>query len=82
MGAIASVEGSVSDILEATVRVTIKGGLAGDVEVECVVDTAFSGALVLPRDVVDRLGLPVLVHEKVFTVGGEETGADFTLAQI
>lgn len=76
------VEGRVNECLEALVTVRIIGGLGGDVEVECVVDTAFNGSLVLPREVIERLGLPILFHEKVGMVGGEETSADYTLAQI
>lgn len=78
----ASVAGRVTEALDAVVTVRLIGGIAGDVEVECAVDTAFNGYLVLPRAVIDRLGLSILFHEKVTTVGGETSGADYTLAQV
>lgn len=70
--------GNVTEALEARVRVRIIGGL----EVECTVDTGFTGALVLPSEVVLQLGLPVISHEIFAMVGDLEDSADVVLAQI
>lgn len=75
----ASLAGRVNDLLEALVPVRLVGGA----EVECLIDTGFSGALVLPAEVVERLGLPVFGYEdRLLTVGGEETSAAVALAQV
>lgn len=76
----AYVEGKVNDYLEA--RVTVRLIAAGR-EVECLVDTGFSGALVLPARLVAEIGLPIIGHEKnLLMVGGARTSADLALAQV
>jgi clan AA aspartic protease len=77
-----SVRGSVNEAQEPTVRMRLIGGVAGDIEVECVVDTGFIGALVLPREVVERLALPVIGHEEYRMVGDATDSADVVLAQV
>lgn len=77
-----SVHGSVNEAREPTVRVRLIGGVAGDVEIECVVDTGFIGALVLPREIVGRLALPVVGHEEFRMVGDARDSADVALAQV
>jgi clan AA aspartic protease len=52
--------GSVNSDLEATLRVTVSGPSGASVDVDCIVDTGFSGALTLPNDVIVGLGLPWL----------------------
>jgi predicted aspartyl protease len=66
----ASTAGRVNEAPEPVVAVRLVGGPAGEMEVECVVDTGFTGALVLPRAVVEQLGLPVITHEEFRMVGG------------
>ena len=78
----AFIEGRVDDVPEPVVTLQLVGGVAGDVEVECVVDTGFTGALVLPRVVVDRLALPIVTHEEFRMVGGVRDSADIALAQV
>jgi len=56
--------------------------LADREDVECIIDTGFDGALVLPRDVVDSLGFPILGGEEVELVGGVRTWADISLATV
>ena len=62
----ASTAGRVNEAPEPVVAVRLVGGLAGDLEVECVVDTGFTGALVLPRAVVERLGLSLVIISAQF----------------
>lgn len=78
----ASTAGRVNDGPEPVVTVRLVGGPRGTVEVECVVDTGFTGALVLPRSVVEQLGLPVVTHEEIQLVGGVRDTADIALAQV
>lgn len=77
-----SVAGRVNERLEPLVTVRLVGGPAGWTEVECVVDTGFVGAhLVLPREVIDSLGLVVTGFEEVETVGGATVRADIAIGQ-
>jgi clan AA aspartic protease len=78
----AFIKGRVNDVPEPVVTLQLVGGVAGDIEVECVVDTGFTGALVLPRAVVDQLGLPIVTHEEFRMVGGMCDSADIALAQV
>jgi clan AA aspartic protease len=77
-----SVAGRVNEALEARVRISLIGGQAGTMEVECVVDTGFNGALVLPASIVSQLGLPIISHEVFSMVGNEESSADVVLGQV
>lgn len=78
----AFIEGRVNEAPEPLITLRLVGGVAGDVEVECVVDTGFTGSLVLPRAVVDQLGLPIVTHEEFRMVGGVRDSADIALAQV
>ena len=78
----AFIAGRVNDVSEPVIALQLVGGAAGDAEVECVVDTGFTGALVLPRAVVDQLGLPIVTHEEFRMVGGVRDSADIVLAQV
>lgn len=78
-----SLAGSVNDRLEPVVTIRLVGGSEGWTEVECVVDTGFIGAaLVLPRDVIEALGLVISGHEQFDMVGGARTSADITVGQV
>lgn len=75
----AFVTGKVTEELEPLVLLRLVAGR----EVECLVDTGFTGALVLPHSLVSELGLPIFGHEDhLQMVGGAETSADLALAQI
>lgn len=75
----ALVTGRVTETLEPLVTLRLVAGR----EVECLVDTGFTGALVLPQSLVDELGLHVFGHEEgLQMVGGEETSAGLAVAQI
>lgn len=75
-----SVTGTVNDALEARVRLRLIGGSSGDLEIECVIDTGFDGALVLPAAIIERLGLPIVSHEIFSMVGDTYDSADIALA--
>ena len=70
--------GSVATSREARVPVRLASGET----IECLVDTGFDGALMLPRRFVERLKLPV-VGRLVFQVaGGTRINADIALAEV
>jgi clan AA aspartic protease len=50
--------------------------------VECLVDTGFTGALVLPQALVTRLSLPIVGREVFEMVGGQQFVASVALADI
>jgi clan AA aspartic protease len=77
-----SVSGIVNEALEALVILRLIGGNAADLEIECVIDTGFDGALVLPSAIIERLGLPIISHEVFAMVGDTYDSADIALAQI
>jgi len=70
--------GSVSPSLEA--RILIR--LIDREHVECIVDTGFDGALMLSRDLVDGLDLPILGGEEIKLAGNVRTWADISLATV
>src|SRR5260370_39810439 len=75
----ALVRGRVTKDLESLARVQFVGGR----EVECLVDTGFTGALVLPARIVDEFRLPIVGHEDhLRTIGGAEISAALALAEI
>jgi clan AA aspartic protease len=77
-----SVVGKVDEALEARVPIRIIGGPQGILDVECIIDTGFSGALVLPFSIVELLELPIVGHETITMVGAAEDTADIALAQV
>lgn len=70
--------GRVTAGREAILRLRLTAGEA----VECLVDTGFTGALVLPQSLVTRLGLPVVGREVFEMVGGQRFIASVALAEI
>jgi len=75
----ASITGKVTEELEPVVRVRLLSGR----EVSCLVDTGFTGALVLPLETVRKLNLPIVGDEfPVEMVGGEKTKAALAIAEI
>ncbi len=63
--------GRVTAAREALLRLRLSAGET----VECLVDTGFTGALVLPQSLVARLGLPIIGRE-VFEMVGERRLVD------
>jgi clan AA aspartic protease len=73
------VKGRVTERLEALVTVRFASGQ----EVECLVDTGASCALVLPQIVVDEMGLPSAGYTaEVEMVGGELTTAELAFGEL
>lgn len=70
--------GRVTAAREALLRLRL---MAGET-VECLVDTGFTGALVLPQGIVARLGLTVVGREVFEMVGGRQFVAGVALAEI
>lgn len=55
---------------------------AGGVVAECIIDTGFDGALMLPRALITRLGFPVVGRLIFQAAGGALVGADVALAEV
>lgn len=70
--------GRVTTTREAFLRLQFSAGEA----VECLVDTGFTGALVLPQALVTGLNLPVIGREIFGMVGGRQFIASIALADI
>jgi len=70
--------GSVNALREASVEIRF---VRGDV-FECVVDTGFDGALIVPASVAERLALPLVARLVFELVGGLQMSADVALGEI
>jgi len=70
--------GRVTAAREALLRLRLSAGET----VECLVDTGFTGALVLPQSLVARLNLPIVGREVFEMVGGRQFVAGVALAEI
>src|SRR5947209_4346178 len=70
--------GNVSASLEARILVKLAGG-AG---IRCLVDTGFTGALVLPRDFITNNALRVIARVRFTTVEEHEIEADIAVAEV
>lgn len=70
--------GNVNASLEARISITLLNG-AG---IKCLVDTGFTGALVLPRDFITQNALAIVGRETFKTVDNHEIDADIALAEI
>jgi clan AA aspartic protease len=70
--------GNVNASLEARIYVKLASG-AG---IRCLVDTGFTGALVLPRGFIRNNALRVVARETFTTVEGHEIEADIAVAEV
>src|SRR2546428_14101214 len=70
--------GSVNTVREATVQTRF----VRCASFECVVDTGFDGALILPASVAKYLALPVIARLVFELVGGGRMAADVALGEI
>ncbi|MFL6211704.1 MAG: clan AA aspartic protease [Pyrinomonadaceae bacterium] len=70
--------GRVTAAREALLRLCPTAGETA----ECLVDTGFTGALVLPQSLVARLNLPIVGREVFEMVGGQQFVAGVALAEI
>ena len=66
------IEGRVSAVFEATVRLVLRGPSGLTREVEAVIDTGFNGFLTLPPVLVKELGLAYLYRSRAFLADGSE----------
>ena len=67
--------GRVTATREALLRLQLSAG-------ECLVDTGFTGALVLPKALLTRLNLPIVGREVFEMVGGRQFIASVVFADI
>jgi clan AA aspartic protease len=70
--------GNVNASMEARILVTLRNGAS----IRCLVDTGFTGALMLPRAFVTENSLPFVGREMFKTVDEHEVEADIALAEI
>jgi len=70
--------GKVTAAREAVLRLRLAAGET----VECLIDTGFTGALVLPQELVARLKLPIVGCEVFEMVGGRRFVAGVALAEV
>jgi clan AA aspartic protease len=70
--------GRVTATREALLRLRLSAGET----VECLVDTGFTGALVLPQALVARLNLLIVGREVFEMVGGRQFNASVAFADI
>jgi clan AA aspartic protease len=70
--------GKVTADREAILHLRLSAGEA----VECLVDTGFTGALVLPQSLITRLGIPIVGREVFEMVGGRQFVAGVALAEV
>jgi clan AA aspartic protease len=70
--------GRVNALREAVVRIRLARGKT----INCVIDTGFDGALILPTSVVEQLELPVVARLVFELVGGTQMAADVALAEV
>ncbi len=70
--------GSVNAQLEAWLKIHTVNGES----VECLIDTGFNGALMLPREIISRLGLQILGRVPIIAAGGIKSIADIAELEI
>jgi clan AA aspartic protease len=71
------ITGVVTDDREAVIRVTVRGPLGQEQEVEAVVDTGFDGWLSLPSSLIAHLSLVWRERGRALLADGSETVFDF-----
>ena len=70
------ITGSVSQELEALIAVDVEDSNGASHSLEVVVDTGFTGYLVLPQAVISRLGLRFSGRRSVILASGEQSTVD------
>jgi clan AA aspartic protease len=68
--------GFVSSIREAVIRVVVRGSGDQETQVEAVIDTAFTGFLILPARLIASLALPFASTTRVALGDGSEVQMD------
>jgi clan AA aspartic protease len=67
------ISGSVNVFRQAIVRLTVRGPLGQEQEIEAIVDTGFNGSLTLPAALVATLGLPFRRRGRALLADGSES---------
>lgn len=70
--------GSVNQSREPIIPIRLSEALS----IDCVVDTGFSGALMLPQRIVESLGVPIIGKETFQLVFGNSIVASLALVEI
>lgn len=70
------IEGTVNDVPEAIVALSLHGPAGRMIEVDAIVDTGFTGFLTLPSAVVAELDLPFVFGSRATLADGSETNFD------
>ena len=70
------IKGSVNSLLEAVIRLTVRGPQGKRKRITAVIDTGYNGALTLPPDVIASLGLPWVQSGTVTLGDGSECNCD------
>ena len=70
--------GSVNPFLEAQIQIRQRNGET----IDCLIDTGFSGALVLPNAIVHKHNLTIVGRERFRLVGTQTLTADIALVDI
>ena len=68
----------VNEHLEPCLFIAFENGK----KVECLIDTGFSGALCLPRHLMEELALTKIFEEEIFGIGLHQEVVDVALASI
>ena len=76
------IRGSVSEALEALIEVAVEDGNGAIHSLEVVVDTGFTGYLVLPQDTIRQLGLAYIGRRSVILASGEQRALDAYAATV
>ena len=64
------IEGTVMPWREAVVRLTLFGTGVGDYQIHAILDTGFSGEILLPREIAEELGLVQEGEETIVLADG------------
>jgi clan AA aspartic protease len=65
------ISGTVSELLDAILTLSVRGEDGRSQQVEAVIDTGFSGELTLPPSLVESLGLPWLCRQEGVLADGQ-----------
>lgn len=76
------ITGTVNAYREAIIRVVVGGPGGREQEIECIVDTGFSGSLSLPPALVAELGLPFRRRGRALLADGSEAFFDIHEASV
>ena len=76
------IEGTVNSSYEAVISILLRGPGGQAREIEAVIDTGYSGFLVLPPTMASDLGLPYLSHGQAVLADGSEVTFDVHVATV